>query len=220
MHDGHLVLVSSLQFPAAAMMSSLCLAAYHFRPATRARSAPGLLGDILRLQNPSRPQIQGRLPALSAHMPDDDLHCCAYGRCLRSQIFRFTVWSGRPPPGAALMNLRYRNERALSAGPKAGHLEPKLADKMEALNSHAGSSGYAAHALHAAPHVIECSILMQHSMGGRSGLEGPGLNQQQKVLYGLGAVFLRYVWARADQAVATQHWGAQPRRSAISHCSL
>jgi len=49
-------------------------------------------------------------------------------------------------------------------------------------------------------------------MWGRSGLEGPGLNKRQKVLYGLGAVFLRYVWARADQAVASQHWGAEPQR--------
>lgn len=38
---------------------------------------------------------------------------------LSTQIFRFTVWSGRPPPGAALMNLRYRNERAPLSASKA-----------------------------------------------------------------------------------------------------
>ena len=27
------------------------------------------------------------------------------------QIFRFSVWKGRPTPGNALMNLRYRDER-------------------------------------------------------------------------------------------------------------
>jgi len=56
------------------------------------------------------------------------------------------------------------------------------------------------------------SIRLQEAMWGRSGLEGPGLNKRQKVLYGLGAVFLRYIWARADQAVASQHWGAEPQR--------
>lgn len=30
-------------------------------------------------------------------------------------IFRFSVWSGKPTPGTALMNLRYRNERGLLA---------------------------------------------------------------------------------------------------------
>ena len=38
------------------------------------------------------------------------------------QIFRFTVWSDRPPPGAALMNLRYRNERAPLSKPKASSI--------------------------------------------------------------------------------------------------
>lgn len=27
------------------------------------------------------------------------------------QIFRFSIWKGKPTPGLALMNLRYRNER-------------------------------------------------------------------------------------------------------------
>ena len=46
---------------------------------------------------------------------------------------------------------------------------------------------------------------------GRSGLEGPGLNRTQRTLYGLGVVFLRYLWARADQFSAAQHWGDLPR---------
>lgn len=32
------------------------------------------------------------------------------------QIFSCSVWVGRPPPGAALMNLRYRDERSLGSG--------------------------------------------------------------------------------------------------------
>jgi hypothetical protein len=31
------------------------------------------------------------------------------------QIFSCSVWVGRPPPGAALMNLRYRDERSASS---------------------------------------------------------------------------------------------------------
>lgn len=50
------------------------------------------------------------------------------------QIFRFTVWSGRPPPGAALMNLRYRDERAPVSDSKAS--EPKPALLLPALCAH------------------------------------------------------------------------------------
>ena len=32
---------------------------------------------------------------------------------LRCQIFRFSVWAGKPTPGSALMNLRYRDERKI-----------------------------------------------------------------------------------------------------------
>jgi hypothetical protein len=34
---------------------------------------------------------------------------------LAVQIFSCSVWVGRPPPGAALMNLRYRDERSASS---------------------------------------------------------------------------------------------------------
>ncbi len=61
-------------------------------------------------------------------------------------------------------------------------------------------------------HTLHSPLILQEALWGRSGLEGPGLNQRQKVLYGLGAVFLRYIWARADQAVASQYWGDEPRR--------
>lgn len=35
------------------------------------------------------------------------------------QIFRFSVWSGKPTPGAALMNLRFRDERGAGASAAA-----------------------------------------------------------------------------------------------------
>lgn len=43
--------------------------------------------------------------------------------------------------------------------------------------------------------------------GGRSGVEGPGLSGAQRSLYCLGAVVLRYAWARLGHHAAAQHWG-------------
>lgn len=77
-------------------------------------------------------------------------------------IFRFSVWEGRPLPGMALMNLRYRDERSVQSSAEAG---------------------------------------------GRSGAEGPGLSATQRSMYCLGAVFLRYGWARAGHVAASRHWG-------------
>ena len=37
-------------------------------------------------------------------------------QALYLQIFRFSVWKGKPTPGLALMNLRYRNEAGDSRG--------------------------------------------------------------------------------------------------------
>ena len=42
-------------------------------------------------------------------------------------------------------------------------------------------------------------------------LEGAGMTKWQRGLYGLGVVVLRYIWARADQFSASQHWGDLPR---------
>ena len=44
-------------------------------------------------------------------------------------------------------------------------------------------------------------------VGGRTGVEGPDLSKWQRGLWGLGTVFLQYVWARLDQIAAAQHWG-------------
>ncbi|KAK9845945.1 hypothetical protein WJX81_006604 [Elliptochloris bilobata] len=96
-------------------------------------------------------------------------------------IFRFSVCLGKPTPGAALMNLRFRDERGAA---------PAGLSSQDA----AGSNGRPA----AAP------------LGGRTGVEGPGLSCWQRGLYGVGSVFLRYAWARADQIAAAQHWGDLP----------
>jgi peroxin-2 len=44
-------------------------------------------------------------------------------------------------------------------------------------------------------------------LGGHSGMEGPGLSFVQRVLYCLGAVLGRYVWARVGHHAASSHWG-------------
>ena len=49
------------------------------------------------------------------------------------------------------------------------------------------------------------SLVLQ--MGGRTGVEGPGLSKWQRGLWGLGTVFMQYAWTRMDQIAATQHWG-------------
>ncbi len=44
-------------------------------------------------------------------------------------------------------------------------------------------------------------------VGGRTGVEGPGLSRWQRGLWGLGTVFMQYAWSRLDQVAAAQHWG-------------
>ncbi|CAL8468457.1 g7997 [Coccomyxa elongata] len=100
-------------------------------------------------------------------------------------IFRFTVWSGRPTPGSALMNLRYRNERPVNGS---------VATSLQGIPDKATKSS-------------------TPDRWGHSGLEGAGLTGTQRSMYGLGVVLLRYIWARTDQLAATQHWGDQPRWS-------
>ena len=53
--------------------------------------------------------------------------------------------------------------------------------------------------------TISTSLLLQ--VGGRTGVEGPGLSKWQRGLWGLGTVFMQYAWTRMDQIAAAQHWG-------------
>ncbi len=152
-----------------------------------------------------------------------------------AQIFRFTVWSGRPTPGSALMNLRYRDERqfrrSASAAPdQAGlpksptavaqvpsapwspaHMNNYVKARLAALAVCAVSGIARAQEEQPVSHAeLYVYVYLQGAMG-RSGLEGAGLSRCQRGLYGLGVVFLRYLWARADQFSAAQHWGDLPR---------
>ncbi|KAL6771704.1 hypothetical protein ACKKBG_A27485 [Auxenochlorella protothecoides x Auxenochlorella symbiontica] len=83
---------------------------------------------------------------VTAHLPEIQL-------ALDALIFYLSVWKDAPLPGMALMNLRFRDERAV-------------------------------------PHSA-------------SGVGGPGLARSQKAMYGLGAVLLRYAWARTGHAAAS-----------------
>ncbi len=118
------------------------------------------------------------------------------------------------------MNLRYRNERApLSESKASTILIISVPDWIVSSIARTELAADRVPAILCVPQdasIIKADteqpIGVQEAVWGRSGLEGPGLNQRQKVLYGMGAVMLRYIWARADQAVASQHWGDEPRR--------
>ncbi|DBA79327.1 hypothetical protein WJX79_000617 [Trebouxia sp. C0005] len=102
-------------------------------------------------------------------------------------IFRFSVWAGKPTPGSALMNLRYRDERHIHYTPR------KLT----------GSSQGALQISSCQPNGLN----PRSEVGGRTGVEGPGLSTWQRGLWGLGTVLMQYAWSRLDQVAAAQHWG-------------
>ncbi|KAK9830469.1 hypothetical protein WJX72_011919 [[Myrmecia] bisecta] len=104
-------------------------------------------------------------------------------------IFRFSVWSGKPTPGSALMNLRYRDERRTSGPPASPHTS-----SPEALSQ------------------AQPSDRISGQGGAQTGVEGPGLTRWQRGLYGAGMVFVRYAWARAEQLAISRHWGDRPEQ--------
>jgi hypothetical protein len=55
---------------------------------------------------------------------------------------------------------------------------------------------------------VSCWTVQVH--GGRSGIEGPGLSQQQKVAYAVGFLALPYLWSRLNRHAAHQEWGQRP----------
>lgn len=95
----------------------------------------------------------------------------------------------------ALMNLRYRNESAVH---QAG------AEYHASSGGGGGCGGSAGDTFHGHAAVA----------GGRSGVDGPGLSATQRTLYCLGAVVLRYAWARAAHAATADHWGDATARGA------
>ena len=114
------------------------------------------------------------------------------------QIFRFSIWEGLPLPGMSLMNLRFRNEAAVGreasgAGACASSSSSSSSGGVGSdSSSRRGGGGMRAAA---------------YAGGGRSGVEGPPLSWAQRAAYGLGAVALRYAWARLSHLAAAQHWG-------------
>lgn len=122
-----------------------------------------------------------------------------------TQIFRFSIWEGRPLPGMALMNLRFRDEAAVQRQRRHALAAAAAAAATGGLGPGSSSAG-------ASSLVVEGlgqggpSGGLQELAGGRSGVEGPGLSALQRCLYCAGAVLLRYAWARLGHAAAASHW--------------
>lgn len=50
--------------------------------------------------------------------------------------------------------------------------------------------------------------------GGRTGVDGPGLNLRQRVGWGLGFVLSKYIWGRLESIAIAWRWGDQQEQSA------
>lgn len=59
----------------------------------------------------------------------------------------------------------------------------------------------------AAVHIMPLHLPQLH--GGRSGIEGPGLSQQQKLGYAFAFVAMPYMWVRLNRLAVQQEWGQQ-----------
>ncbi|KAG6415767.1 hypothetical protein SASPL_123183 [Salvia splendens] len=104
-------------------------------------------------------------------------------------IWRFSIWVDKPTPGNALMNLRYRDERAV---------EPRV--KVAKGNKL----------------VTKCFKILEkvtYVMRIRMGLEGPGLTVSQKIWYCIATVGGQYIWARLQSFSAFRRWGDTEQRS-------
>lgn len=142
-------------------------------------------------------------------------------------VFWFSVRLGKPLPGMALMNLRYRDERAiLQIPPLALSTSHQPAASLLDAPSHGTSRGGAGAAAGSAAAAATSPTSLSAAVGGlgggdrdggaavgpvigggRTGVEGPGLTAGQRGLYCLGAVLLKYGWARLTHHAAARHWG-------------
>ncbi|KAJ6963532.1 hypothetical protein NC652_001987 [Populus alba x Populus x berolinensis] len=98
-------------------------------------------------------------------------------------IWRFSIWVDKPTPGNALMNLRYRDERAMDSIGK--DLEMKYRSTSQILITY---------------------------LDVRTGLEGPGLTIAQKIWYCIATVGGQYTWARLQSFSAFRRWGDSEQR--------
>ncbi|KAL4425471.1 hypothetical protein ABPG75_009487 [Micractinium tetrahymenae] len=122
-------------------------------------------------------------------------------------IFRFSIWEGRPLPGMALMNLRYRNEAAVQRQRHQTLAAAAVAAAAGGGGARPGSSaGISSSGGGGSSSSRVASTEQQQLAGGRSGVEGPGLSPPQRWLYCACAVLLRYAWARLGHHAAASHW--------------
>ncbi|MBA0839888.1 hypothetical protein Goarm_005580, partial [Gossypium armourianum] len=101
-------------------------------------------------------------------------------------IWRFSIWVDKPTPGIALMNLRYRDERAVE-------IRENGKKSLVALSM-----------------ALHCATLYLSAV--RTGLEGPGLTVAQKMWYCIAAVGGQYIWARLQSFSAFRRWGDSEQR--------
>nr|CAB3461865.1 unnamed protein product [Digitaria exilis] len=99
-------------------------------------------------------------------------------------IWRFSIWVDKPTPGNALMNLRYRDERAAPIIGKEG----------------------------IAMSISELHLMDSMCFSVRTGLEGPGLSVSQKIFYCISFVGGQYIWSRLQSFSAFRRWGDSEQR--------
>jgi hypothetical protein len=135
---------------------------------------------------------------------------------LHTQIFGFSIWRGHATPGSQLLNLRYRNERCSSttagAGGRSAGLQTTRDPAAGGGNSqHSGSSSsgpsgarvaHVGDTVSSTPRLLSSSQSTASPLGGKTGVEGPGLSLHQRLALGAGMVVLPYLWARLGRLAA------------------
>lgn len=142
------------------------------------------------------------VPAITLSQPP-----LSFPQCL--QIFRYSIWEGRPLPGMALMNLRFRDEAAVQRQRRqalavAAAAATATTGGGAGLTSSASISSSDGSSTFGSPG--DTLGRQQQLAGGRNGVEGPGLSRTQRWLYCAGVVLLRYAWARLGHAAAAAPW--------------
>jgi hypothetical protein len=133
----------------------------------------------------------------------------------RLQIFGFSIWRGHATPGSQLLNLRYRNERSSTPAGlgSTGSTQPSTSSVQgRSLNSSSPSSSIgisgsgggcsAATSTSSQPGPAFPSAAGLPVLGGKTGVEGPGLSLQQRLALGAGMVVVPYLWARLGRMAA------------------
>ncbi|KAF9685187.1 hypothetical protein SADUNF_Sadunf03G0028300 [Salix dunnii] len=118
-------------------------------------------------------------------------------------IWRFSIWVDKPTPGNALMDLRYRDERAMeSRGKGRQSVWEFRRDGLEGMRLRKGRG----------IQVNYPSFVWILKWEFRTGLEGPGLTIAQKIWYCIATVGGQYTWARLQSFSAFRRWGDSEQR--------